>query len=428
MGSRNPLDAAANVAPEGAAAGAIEDRFGAFCRHTHVALRGSGAGPLAGRRFAVKDVFDIAGHRTGAGSPDWLRSHPPASVTARAVRTLLEAGADMVGKTHTDELAYSLAGQNVHYGTPVNPRAPDRIPGGSSSGSAVAVAGGLVDFALGTDCGGSVRLPASLCGCLGFRPTHGRISLEGIIPLAPSFDTVGWFARDPRTLESVAAVLLGDGDERGPTGRLLHPVDLFALVPPRVARALRPAVEAVRCAVREVDEVPIFDGIDADPVEVFRLLQGREAWRAHGAWIESARPALGPGIRERFDLASRVTAKDAAPAEAARAAIGRRLDHLLAADNVICLPTAPDVAPLLDAPLADVERFRARALRLLSAAGLAGAPQVTLPLASVEGCPLGLSLIGPRGRDAALLALARSVMARAGTGADPTKESHDTPS
>ena len=428
MGPRTPLDAAAEVAPGGAAAPTIEDRFGAFCRHTHVALRGSGAGPLAGRRFAVKDVFDIAGHRTGAGSPDWLRSHPPASVTARAVRALLGAGADMVGKTHTDELAYSLAGQNVHYGTPVNPRAPDRIPGGSSSGSAVAVAGGLVDFALGTDCGGSVRLPASLCGCLGFRPTHGRISLEGIIPLAPSFDTVGWFARDPRTLESVAAVLLGDDEERGLSGRLLHPVDLFALVPPRIARALRPAVEVARGTVRGVEDVAIFDGNDADLVEVFRLLQGREAWRAHGAWIEEARPALGPGIRERFELASRVTAEDVAPAERARAAIRRRLDHLLAADNVIYLPTAPDVAPVLDASLADVERFRARALRLLSVAGLAGVPQVTLPLAGVEGCPLGLSLIGPRGRDAALLALARAVMARAETGVDPTKESHDTPS
>ena len=153
-----------------------DDPLGAFCRVNHVALEPTGRGPLDGLSFAVKDVFHIAGHRTGFGHPDWLRTHPPATATAVAVRLLLAAGARMVGKTLTDELAYSLSGENMHYGTPVNPRCPQRIPGGSSNGSVVAVAGGLVDFALGTDCGGSVRLPASYCGVLGMRPTHGRVS------------------------------------------------------------------------------------------------------------------------------------------------------------------------------------------------------------------------------------------------------------
>ncbi|MDP6620082.1 MAG: amidase family protein, partial [Nitrospinota bacterium] len=175
--------------------------LGAFCDWTEVHLPGKAGGPLAGLRFAVKDLYDVEGHVTGRGNPDWLATHGPAESTAPAVARLVEAGATMIGKTITDELAFSLFGENFHYGTPVNTRAPDRVPGGSSSGSASAVAGGLVDFAVGSDTGGSVRVPASFCGILGIRPTHGRISLEGCMPLAPSLDTVGWFANDPELLE-----------------------------------------------------------------------------------------------------------------------------------------------------------------------------------------------------------------------------------
>src|SRR5262249_47209204 len=179
------------------------DKLGAFCRQTHVEVKGRGVGPLANLVFGVKDIYDIAGHKTGFGSPEWLATHGPATRTAPAVQALLDAGADVVGKTNTDELTYSLTDENAHYGTPTNINAPERIPGGSSSGSSVAVAGSLADFALGSDTGGSVRVPASFCGIYGIRPTHGRISLEGACPLAKSFDTCGWFARDPLLLERV---------------------------------------------------------------------------------------------------------------------------------------------------------------------------------------------------------------------------------
>ena len=204
-----------------------KDELGAFCRHTHVTLSHTREGPLSGLTFGAKDIYDIAGHRTGFGSPDWLRTHPEAARTAPVVQQLLDAGADMVGKTHTDELTFSLNGENAHYGTPVNVNAPGRIPGGSSSGSAAAVAGGLVDFALGSDTGGSVRAPASFCGIYGIRPTHGRVSLEGACPLSRSLDTAGWFARDPDIMERVGAVLFGEpdcrelarGDQRRSLGR-----------------------------------------------------------------------------------------------------------------------------------------------------------------------------------------------------------------
>src|SRR2546421_4897990 len=205
------------------------DPLGSFCRENHAALEGSGAGPLAGLAFAAKDAFHIAGARTGFGQPDWLRTHSPASETAAAITRLLAAGANMLGKTHCDELCYSLTGENVHYGTPVNVNAPDRVPGGSSNGSAAAVAGGLVDFALGTDCGGSIPIPASYCGIIRVRPTHGRVSDKGVLPFGPSFDVVGWFARDIGLFEKVGNVLLGEDKASEPT-RLMIAEDAWQQV------------------------------------------------------------------------------------------------------------------------------------------------------------------------------------------------------
>jgi amidase len=389
---------------------ALTDAYGALCRHTLVALPGAGAGTLSGLAFAVKDVFDIEGHRTGAGSPDWLRTHGPAAATAPAVERLLAAGARMIGRAHTDELAYSLNGQNAHYGTPVNPRAPERIPGGSSSGAAVAVAGGLADFALGTDCGGSVRLPASYCGILGFRPSHGRIPADGIVPLAPSFDTVGWFARDAAVLDAVGRVLLDDAGSATAPRRLVIAMDLFAAVPPAVAAALEGAVRTVSSIVGEATRAEVLRGGDIDRLAVFRTLQGAEAWAAHGEWIRSTNPRFGPGVRERFELAAGVTQDQAVKAKAERDGFAAHIAGTLKDGTLLCLPTAPGIAPLTTAAQADLEDFRRQAITLLSVAGLARVPQVSLPLASLDGCPLGLSIIAGRGADTALLALACRVM------------------
>src|ERR687890_786551 len=160
-------------------------------------------GKLTGLTFAAKDLFDVAGYPTSGGSPHLLALSGVKTRTAPTVQRLLDAGARLVGKTITDELAFSMNGKNAHFGTPVNGAAPDRIPGGSSSGSAAAVSNGLCDFALGTDTGGSVRAPASHCGLFGIRPTHGRVSLEGCHDLAPSFDSCGYFTRDGSTFTRV---------------------------------------------------------------------------------------------------------------------------------------------------------------------------------------------------------------------------------
>jgi amidase len=392
-----------------------KDPVGAFCTTNHVALRGSGRGPLAGLTMAVKDIFHVAGHRTGFGNPDWLRTHAPATETAQALRQLLDAGADMVGRTLTDELAYSLSGENMHYGTPLNTACPQRVPGGSSSGSAAAVAYGLVDFELGTDCWGSVRLPASYCGVLGIRTTHGRVSLDGAVPFAATFDVAGWFARDPDVFQRVGRVLLGDRGEPAAPRRLLLAKDAFALVDGRVAQALRDAVELVGGTFAHVEETTISrEGLDRW-MEVFRVVQGAEIWANHGPWIEHTKPRIGRAIGERLAWAARLDGKDVAAAKAQHAAVRERIDALLGEADVLCLPTSPRIAPLRGTEQHELEVvYRHQAMCLLCIAGLGGLPQISLPLAALEGCPLGLSLIGRRGADEQLLELARRVTRRPG--------------
>ena len=387
----------------------LQEALGAFCRETHVALPGATAGPLSGLDFGAKDVFDVAGHKSACGSPDWLASHAPAETTAPAVQTLLDAGADLAGKTHTDELTYSLMGENAHYGTPVNVNAPGRIPGGSSSGSAAAVAGNLVDFAVGTDCGGSVRLPASFCGIYGFRPSHGRIALDGCMALASSFDTFGWFARDAATLARVGEVLLEETPRAMRPKHLLIATDGFAAAGPDVAAALSRAVDRVRTIIgNDQPAVIAGDGLAAC-FATFRTLQGAEIWANHKAWIERTRPSFGPGVRERFAWASTVSEVDVAQAKKRRELFSERVYNLLSDGSVLCLPTSPGIAPKRGASGAELDDFRGRAMALLCTAGLAGLPQISLPLASLDDCPLGLSLVGRRGSDMELLTLAEDL-------------------
>lgn len=386
------------------------DTIGAFCRHTHVECSGAAGGPLARMTFGAKDIYDIAGYKTGFGSPEWLDTHPAATRTAPVVQQLLDAGADMIGKTHTDELTFSLNGENAHYGTPENVNAPGRIPGGSSSGSAAAVAGELVDFALGSDTGGSVRAPASFCGIFGIRPTHGRVLLDGACPLASSFDTCGWFARDALLLERVGHVLFGGAHAPAP-GRLLIGEDAFAMAGADVSRTLRPAVDRIAAELGAPAPVTVSTEGLQTWMNVFRTLQGAEVWAQLGDWVTRVKPRLGPGIKQRIEWSSTLGPDVVTPARKAREDIAGRMDTLLAGNAVLLLPTLPDIAPLRNTPPQAVEDFRARALSLLCIAGLARLPQVSMPLGTLNDCPIGLSIVAARGNDLMLLALARRVTA-----------------
>ena len=393
-----------------------------------LAIDGASEGPLAGLTFAIKDLYHIEGRVTGCGNPDYAATHAPATKTAGAVTSLLAAGANARGKTHTDELAYSLNGENAHYGTPTNPNAPNRVPGGSSSGSAAVVAGGLADFALGTDTGGSVRVPGSYCGLYGLRPTHGRIPTTDAVLLAPSFCTVGFFARDPALMRRVAAVLLPPDTAAAarPPPRLLVPEDLWELASPDVAAVLEPAVAAVERRYGAATRVRLTAEGGAGVSEwfhAFRHAQGYEVWGQHGAWITAQQPAFGPGLKERFAWASTITEEQRAEAEATRARVRERLQEVLGDDGVLLMPTTPGPAPIKGLPSKELEAFRFKALQLTCPAGLGGAPQVTLPVAKVEDAPVGLSLLGPRGADEWLLEMAGAIGGVAEGGVAPLQPS-----
>src|ERR1700741_4791316 len=204
-----------------------DDDINAFVPGPRVHIDGRPGGPLSGLTFAAKDLFDVAGYPTGGGNPDWARWNPVPTPHAWAVQRLLDAGATLIGKTITDEVSLGIVGENPFYGPPVNPRAPGRVPGASSSGSAAAVAAGICDTALGTDTGGSVRVPASFCGLYGIRPTHGRLNLTGMLPQAPTSDTTGWFARDAATFARVSEVMLGEAIPTALPSKLLIATDAF---------------------------------------------------------------------------------------------------------------------------------------------------------------------------------------------------------
>jgi len=368
------------------------------------------SGPLSGLTFAVKDLFDVVGYPTSAGSPHMLAMSGVKTRTAPIVQRLLDAGARFVGKTITDELAFSLNGRNAHFGTPLNGGAPDRIPGGSSSGSASAVSNGLCDLALGTDTGGSVRGPASHCGLFGIRPTHGRVSLEGCHDLSPSLDTGGFFARDRTVFLRAGEVILGDDPAPLPAEpRLLLAADAFGLLDRAVVEALEPAVNRAEAALGTAGVVEIaHEGFERLYWAV-RYIQGREAWETDGAMIERYAPPLGPGVAERFAFSRGVTDEQAEGARRLRGALRERLARALGEDGVVLMPTMPDVAPLLTEGEAALEGYRDNALRLLCVSGLAGFPQISVPLASRLGAPLGLSLIGPPGSDLSLARLAERI-------------------
>lgn len=384
----------------------INDTLNAFVEHGHVEVPPTQQGPLSGLTFALKDMFDLAGVPTGAGNPQWLATHPVPTISTPAVDRLLGAGARLVGKTHTDELAWSLNGENAHYGTPVNPAAPGRIPGGSSSGSAAATAGGLVDFAIGTDTGGSVRLPASYCGIYGIRTTHGRVSLAGAVPLAPSYDVLGWFARSPDVMAKVGQVLLDGARAPRASKKLLIARDLFAALDGKVRDALQPSVDRLVARVGSSEEVDVI-GSERDAWRnAFRVLQSEEAWAVQGEWISAAKPTFGPGVKERFAAAAVMDPAEIAAAKPVRQSVIDRMTAMLAGDAVLVLPTVPGIAPLRQTPDAVLDVFRARAIEFLCVSGHAGTPQMSLPVAQLDGCPIGLSIMAARDCDEDLLALA----------------------
>ncbi|WP_434585987.1 amidase [Klebsiella sp. R390] len=387
----------------------MQDDLRAFMPYPAHPVAHALSGPLSGMTFAVKDLFDVAGYPTGGGNPHLLALSGIKNRTAPVVQTLLDNGARFIGKTHTSELAYSMSGHNVHYGTPRNGAAPNHIPGGSSSGSASAVSNDACDFALGTDTGGSVRTPASYCGLYGLRPTHGRLSLDGCQPLCASMDTCGFFARSAAVFSAVADCLLGEASADIANVRLASHDGLFSRLPLRSLQALQPVRQRVS---REFGPVTVLNAPLPEVDEIylaFRQIQGYEAWQSQGETIERYGLQLGPDVRERFFWGKAVTSAQFEAACQQRERFSAWWDQQLG-DAVLVMPTVPDGAPLLTAQAEEIEAVRRLSHDLLLISVMTRRPQVTLPVAQVGGLPLGISLLGPRGSDRLLVALASALM------------------
>lgn len=351
-------------------------------------------GALGGETVAVKDVYAVAGQRIGAGLPEWLQHADVEAEHADVVGDLLEAGAEIRGIARTVELAYSLTGANPHYGSPPNPRAPHRLPGGSTSGPATAVSLGQATIGLGSDTAGSIRVPAAYQGLYGIRTTHGILSRTGMLPLAPSYDAVGWLTRSAFLLRAVGDVLLPEVPAETEVTLVVVP-ELLDLAAPEVAAAVRtwlpqPAREE-HWPLQRLD----------DWVAAFRVHQGSEAWRAHGEWLAPRLDTLGADVRERFEVASRITDEQAEEAGRTAAAAGQLVSDLVG-DRIVVLPGAASVAPLTSE---DGRATRDATLRITCLASLGGLPAVSIPLRTADGLPTAVCLVAGPGRDRDLLDL-----------------------
>ena len=384
-----------------------------FVPGTSVRIAGASSGPLAGLTFAAKDLFDVAGHPTGGGNPDWPRNRPVPTKHAWAVQRLLDAGATLIGKTITDEISLGILGENPFEGTALNPKAPDRVPGGSSAGSASAVAQGLCDTALGTDTGGSVRVPASFCGLYGIRPTHGRLDLSGMMAQAPSSDTTGWFARDADTFARVSSVMLGETIPSSLPRRLVIAVDAFGFADPETATALQPMVKQLSTLVSDVRE----DLLAPPGLSVWaraqRTLQPHEGWLTFKEWLERDNPRMQFNVARGLTMASTIPESERDWATLMRIEARARVDWLLSPGTILCMPTTPFPAPKKGLPLSILGPLRSRMSCLTSHGGLTGVPQVSIPGAHADGLPVGLSIVGARGNDATLVAVAKAMEAAA---------------
>ncbi|KAF2309121.1 hypothetical protein GH714_000665 [Hevea brasiliensis] len=362
---------------------AIREDFGAFVEKLQLLPPPQPAPPkaphpLTGLTFAVSDVFDIEGYVTGFGHPDWVRTHEAASWTSPVVSALVEGGATCIAKTIVDELAYSINGENKHYGTPTNPAAPAYVPGGSSSGAAVAVAAKLVDFSLGVDTVGGVRIPAGFCGIIGFRPSYGAIPHFGILPVSTSLDTVGWFAKDPNVMRRVGHVLLQlpFGVQRNPR-QIIIVDDCFQLLKIPVDRVAQVVIKSTE---------KLFGNMNSDIITRNGLM-----WK----------PNLD--ISAQINEILEITDTDIGIFKSIRNELRAAIDSLLKDDGILVIPTTACLPPKLGAKEMLSEDYQIRSFSLLSIASLSGCCQVTIPLGHYDKRPVSVSFIARHGGDRFLL-------------------------
>lgn len=377
-------------------------------------------GLLDGLRFTVKDNIDLAGYRTSYGSPAWRDAHPAPVHNALCVDQLLGAGARCVGKVVADEFTYSLDGESFYFGTPRNAKAPDRVPGGSSSGSAASVGNGFADFSLCTDAGGSVRVPASLCGLWGMRPSLHRISEAGVLPFQPSVSTVGVLADRIEVLDAAMRVLLSAAATSTPVPRRIFVLqDALEIADAAVQDQVSSALDRIADNTSVVLEWVRFSEIvgaqyalNACNLEGLRDLQTAEFQSTVGNWIEVCKPELGFTFSQAYGNV-RTFDRIAALDNIARCErFFTQINAFFAPDTVVCFPTTPKIAPVRGSlnTLEAVMDFYDPTMTITAFSGVARLPEISAPLLTVDGCPVGLSFVAGHYRDEFLLNAVRELV------------------
>ena len=389
------------------------DGIGAFVPNS-VAISGSGAGSLQGRTFAAKDLFSLQGHRSSFGHERWRSTHAAATVTSPILTRMLDAGADLVGMAKLDQLAYSLIGNVGEGAPPRNALDNRRFCGGSSSGSAAAVAAGLADIGLGTDTAGSIRVPAAACGLHSIRPSHGLIDPDGVIPLAQSFDAVGVFGLQASIIADVLKVLAPRAENIAALAKVKFAADVFDEADAETARIGRAVAQAAAESLGvPFEEIEFGNFTSSEVGDLFARLQGREIWSNHGRWVEGHGSTLAEDVRMRLDRCERLSRDpDSAKQDdrTERLAYTQSLGVAVELGTVVVLPVMLRHGPMRDWDDQQLAEFRGECFRLAAPASLSGAPQAVFSVRrQSDPRSVGVGLLTAPGGDLRLLEIMTSL-------------------
>ena len=358
-------------------------------------------GPLSDLTFVVKDMCEIKGFKSSCGNPDFYEKCLPADDFAPFLKDILNKGATLKGITICDEFFYSLIGENGHYGTPANLNAPGCVPGGSSSGSAAALTTDLYDFSIGSDTGGSVRVPASFCGLLGIRPTHNRINTKGVYPMAPTFDTIGWFAKDVNTFKKVGFSILNQDDKTKTSFKdFVIAEDILELANSDIINLFNnyinnsfPEIKKIRLSKHNKDVI----------ADNFRILQGGEIVENVIPWILKNKPKISPEINNRIEMAIKITKDEINQAVKFRENLKKEIELTLPEGLIALFPTTPFSSPKCGQSDEQLSSYRKKLMEFTSIAGMTSRPQISIPKFKDNTGPIGISLLGWRYSDEVLL-------------------------